>query len=221
MQVIILNQTDSVINNYLADIRNVDVQTDPMRFRRNIERIGSLMAYEVSKRLLYARTDVTTPLGTAPVNLPADKIVVGSILRAGIPMHNGVLNVFDRAENCFISAYRKYISSDSFEIHLEYVATPNLDGKTLLLCDPMLATGTSLEQTFEALKRYGTPKHTHIMSVIGSEQGVNYLCEAMKNEQATLWVAAVDPILNTHKYIVPGLGDAGDLAFGEKLDRKN
>ncbi len=217
MQVITINQQDSVINNYLADIRNVNVQTDQMRFRRNIERIGSLMAYEVSKRLRYARTDISTPLGTAPVNLPADKIVVGSILRAGLPMHNGVLNVFDRAENCFISAYRKYTSPDTFDIHLEYVATPNLDNKILLLCDPMLATGTSLELTYKALKRYGTPKHTHIMSVIGSEQGVNYLCEAMQGEDVTLWVAAVDPILNSHKYIVPGLGDAGDLAFGEKI----
>lgn len=217
MQVIVINRTDSVINNYLSEIRNVEVQTDSMRFRRNIERIGELMAYEVSKRLFYAQTEIKTPLGIAPVNLPADKIVVGSILRAGLPMHNGVLNVFDRAENCFISAYRKYTGPDSFEIHLEYVATPNLDGKILLLCDPMLATGTSLEQTFAALKRYGTPKHTHVMSVIGSEQGVNYLCDAMKNENATLWVAAVDPVLNSHKYIVPGLGDAGDLAYGEKM----
>lgn len=217
MQVITLNQQDSVINNYLADIRNVSVQTDTMRFRRNIERIGSLMAYEVSKRLRYERTDITTPLGTAPVNLPADKIVVGSILRAGLPMHRGVLEVFDRAENCFISAYRKYTGPDSFDIHLEYVATPNLNNKILLLCDPMLATGNSLEQTFQALKQYGEPKHTHIMSVIGSEQGVSYLCDAMQRENATLWVAAIDPVLNSHKYIVPGLGDAGDLAFGEKL----
>lgn len=217
MQVITLNQQESVLNNYLADMRDCKIQRDPMRFRKNIERVGWLMAYEVSKRLNYAPQNVITPLGTSTVQLPSDEIVVGSILRAGLPMHMGVLDVFDRAENCFISAYRKYTTADSFEIHLEYVATPNLDGKVLLLCDPMLATGTSLEQTYEALKRYGTPKHTHIMSVIGSQPGVDYLCQALKDEKVTLWVAAVDQVLNSHKYIVPGLGDAGDLAFGYKL----
>lgn len=217
MQVNIINKQDSVLNNYLADMRNVDIQKDPMRFRRNIERIGSLMSYEVSKQLDYKTIDVTTPLGVAPVNVPADTIVVGSILRAGMPMHQGVLDTFDRAENCFISAYRKYTSAEAFEIQLEYVATPNLDGKILLLNDPMLATGNSLELTYKALKKYGSPKHTHILSIIGSEQGVNHLVESLKNEPVTIWVAAVDPILNSHKYIVPGLGDAGDLAYGEKL----
>ena len=217
MQVIVLNQQDSVLNNYLADMRDVKIQRDPMRFRRNIERIGSLMAYEVSKRLNYTTCSVVTPLGTAQVEQPSDNIVVGSILRAGLPMHMGVLDIFDRAENCFISAYRKYTSDDSFEIHLEYVATPKLDDKVLLLNDPMLATGNSLEQTYEALKQYGSPKHTHIMSIIGSQPGVDYLCETLKDEPVTLWVAAVDKELNSHKYIVPGLGDAGDLAFGYKL----
>lgn len=217
MQVNIINKQDSVLNNYLADMRNVDIQKDPMRFRRNIERIGSLMSYEVSKQLDYKTIDVTTPLGVAPVNVPADTIVVGSILRAGMPMHQGVLDTFDRAENCFISAYRKYTSAEAFEIQLEYVATPNLDGKILLLNDPMLATGNSLELTYKALKKYGSPKHTHILSIIGSEQGVNHLVESLKDEPVTIWVAAVDPILNSHKYIVPGLGDAGDLAYGEKL----
>lgn len=217
MQVIILNRQDSVLNNYLADMRNVNIQNDSMRFRRNVERIGSLMAYEVSKTLSYSQQSVTTPLGVAPVQLPNDTVVVGSILRAGLPMHMGVLDTFDRAENCFISAYRKYTTADSFDIHLEYVATPNLDGKILLLNDPMLATGTSLALTYEALKQYGTPKHTHIMSIIGSQAGVDYLCDSLKNEPITLWVAAVDAELNSHKYIVPGLGDAGDLCFGEKL----
>lgn len=217
MEVNIVNQQDSVLNNYLAELRSVEIQKDPMRFRRNIERIGMLMAYEVSKKMAYEQKNVVTPLGVAPVNVPADKIVVGSIMRAGLPMHNGVLDTFDRAENCFISAYRKYTSAESFEIHLEYVATPDLDGKILLMCDPMLATGQSLALTVQALKKYGKPKHTHIMCVIGSQQGVECLKEAFKGEDVTLWVAAVDEVLNSHKYIVPGLGDAGDLAFGEKL----
>lgn len=217
MQVIILNQQDSVLNNYLADMRNVDVQGDSMRFRRNIERVGSLMAYEVSKRMSYSTNSVVTPLGVANVQQPSDTVVVGSILRAGLPMHNGVLDIFDRAENCFISAYRKYTTADAFDIHIEYVATPHLDGKVLLLNDPMLATGGSIELTYQALKRYGTPKHTHIMSIIGSQAGVEYLCNALKDESVTLWVAAVDPDLDSHKYIVPGLGDAGDLAYGYKM----
>jgi len=217
MQVNIIDKQNSVINNYLADMRNVETQKDPMRFRRNIERIGSIMAYEVSKTLEYKTIDVTTPLGIAPVNVPSDTVVVGSILRAGLPMHQGVLDTFDRAENCFITAFRKYTSAESFEIQLEYVATPNLDGKILLLNDPMLATGNSLELTYKALKKYGTPKHTHILSIIGSEQGVAHIQNSLKGEPITVWVASVDAILNSHKYIVPGLGDAGDLAYGEKL----
>lgn len=217
MQVIILNRTDSVLNNYLAEIRNVDVQGDPLRFRTNIERIGALMAYEASKRLNYKTIDVVTPLGVSQVHVPQDEIVVGSILRAGLPMHAGVLSLFDRAENCFISAYRKYSTEETFDIHLEYVATPHLEGKVLILNDPMLATGCSLEMTFQALKRFGVPKHTHIMSIIASQAGLDYLCDRLKEESVTLWVAALDPDLNSHKYIVPGLGDAGDLAFGYKI----
>lgn len=218
MKVVVLNREDSVLNSFLAEIRDVDVQKDPLRFRHNVERIGWMMAYEVSKIMNYATYDVVTPLGVAPVSLPQDPIVVGSILRAGVPMHQGVLDVFDRSENSFISAYRQYSSDDKFDIHIEYVATPNLDGKILLLNDPMLATGCSLELTYKALKRYGTPKHVHIMSIIGSNAGVDYLCKALEGEPVTLWIAAVDPELNSHKYIVPGLGDAGDLAYGEKCD---
>ncbi len=217
MDIHILNTSNSVLNNYLAEIRNKQIQTDPLRFRRNIERIGELMAYEVSKTLAYAPCNVETPLATATVQLPVDKIVVGTILRAGLPMHNGLLGVFDRAESCFISAFRKYTSNDDFEIALQYVATPSLEGKVLMLCDPMLATGKSLGKTYEALKKFGIPKHTHILSVIGSEDGVQYLKDMFKDEPISLWVAAVDKELNSHKYIVPGLGDAGDLAFGEKL----
>lgn len=217
MQINIINRQDSVINNYLSEIRDVDVQTDPLRFRRNIERIGSLMAYEVSKTLSYSPKDVRTPLGVASVNVPSNEIVVGTILRAGLPMHQGVLNVFDHAQNCFISAYRKYISPNEFEINLEYVATAHLDDKILIIADPMLATGNSIEATYQALKKFGTPKHTHIMSIIGSQPGVDYLSNTIKDENVTLWVAAVDKELNDHKYIVPGLGDAGDLAYGYKI----
>ena len=219
MKVMVLNRQDTVLNNYLAELRDVDVQTDSMRFRRNIERIGWMMAYEVSRTLSYSICDIVTPLGVAPVSLPTDPIVVGSILRAGIPMHQGVLDVFDKCENCFISAYRQYPAADSFDINLEYVATPNLDGKVLLLNDPMLATGCSIELTYKALMAYGKPKHTHILSVIGSNAGVDYLCKALEGEPVTLWIAAVDPDLNSHKYIVPGLGDAGDLAYGAKCSR--
>ena len=217
MQVNILNQTNSVVNNYLAEIRDVKIQKDPLRFRRNLQRIGSMMAYEVSKTLNYAEKEVHTPLGIARVNQPSDDVVVGTIFRAGLPMHQGVLDVFDRAESCFISAYRKYEYKENFSIQLEYVATPELEGKVLLLTDPMLATGYSIEATVKAIKRFGQPSHTHIMCIIGSRAGVDFLCREMKGEPITLWVAAVDEELNSHKYIVPGLGDAGDLAFGEKL----
>lgn len=217
MQINIINRQDTVINNYLAEIRDVDVQTDPLRFRRNIERIGSLMAYEVSKTLSYTPKDVRTPLGVATVNVPSNEIVVGTILRAGLPMHHGVLDVFDHAQNCFISAYRKYISPNEFEINLEYVATAHLDDKILIIADPMLATGNSIEATYQALKKYGKPKHTHIMSILGAQPGVDYLLNNIKDENVTLWVAAVDEQLNGHKYIVPGLGDAGDLAYGYKI----
>jgi uracil phosphoribosyltransferase len=217
MEIIELQNTQSVVNSYLAELRDVNVQTDPMRFRRNIERIGSLMAYEVSKHLDYAERDITTPLGISKMSLPTDNIVVGTILRAGLPMHNGLLEIFDRAENCFISAYRKYSSLTDFDIELEYVATPSLEGKTLLLADPMLATGMSLAKTIVALRRYGTPKHLHVMSIISCPEGIDYLKRALEGCNVTLWIAAIDAYLNDHKYIVPGLGDAGDLAFGAKL----
>lgn len=217
MQINILNERNTVLNNYLAEMRSVGVQSDPLRFRKNIERIGSLMAYEVSKVLDYAENEVATPLGTAKIQMPSDKIVVGSILRAGLPMHNGILDIFDHAENCFISAYRKSESNGQLSIHVEYAASPSLTGKILLLGDPMLATGGSIELAYNALKRFGEPKHIHIMSIIGSRDGVEYLRGKFANEPITLWIAAVDSKLNSNKYIVPGLGDAGDLAFGSKL----
>lgn len=217
MEIIEIQKKASVINSYLAEIRDVNTQKDPLRFRTNIERLGMLMAYEVSKSLDYEVRDVVTPLGISNVNLPIDKIVVGTVLRAGLPMHSGVLNVFDRAENCFVSAYRRYTSEDRFEIELEYVATPSLDGKVLLMVDPMLATGMSLAKTILALRKYGKPKHVHVMSIIGSPEGIENLKQTIQDIDVTLWIGAIDTHLNEHKYIVPGLGDAGDLAFGCKI----
>lgn len=217
MEIIEIQKKASVVNSYLAEIRDVNIQKDPLRFRTNIERLGMLMAYEVSKSLDYEVRDVVTPLGVSNVNLPIDKIVVGTVLRAGLPMHSGVLNVFDRAENCFVSAYRRYTSEDSFEIELEYVATPSLDGKVLLMVDPMLATGMSLAKTILALRKYGKPKHVHVMSIIGSPEGIENLKQTIQDIDVTLWIGAIDTHLNEHKYIVPGLGDAGDLAFGCKI----
>lgn len=217
MEIIEIQKKASVVNSYLAEIRDVNIQKDPLRFRTNIERLGMLMAYEVSKSLNYEVRDVVTPLGISNVNLPIDKIVVGTVLRAGLPMHSGVLNVFDRAENCFVSAYRRYTSEDRFEIELEYVATPSLDGKVLLMVDPMLATGMSLAKTILALRKYGKPKHVHVMSIIGSLEGIENLKQTIQDIDVTLWIGAIDTHLNEHKYIVPGLGDAGDLAFGCKI----
>lgn len=220
MKVINLSEHNSVLNQFLAEIRSVDIQHDSMRFRRNIERIGEVMALEISKQLDYEPTDVTTPLGVATVNTISDKIVLGTILRAGLPLHTGFLNVFDHAENAFISAFRRYgreiDGEKQVEIVSEYLAAPSLESKTLLLVDPMLATGMSMEVAYKALLSHGTPKHLHMAAVIGSQQAVDYLQKNMP-EDSTLWCATVDPILNEHKYIVPGLGDAGDLCYGEKL----
>lgn len=215
MVIVDFSKTNSVVNKYVAEMRDVNIQKDRMRFRKNIERIGQVMAYEVSKQLHYQSTDVTTPLGVADCMLSDDQLVVGAILRAALPLHQGVLDVFDDAENAFVSAYRKYDEDFNFDIHIEYIASPTLDGKTLLLCDPMLATGGSMQLAYEALLTKGTPARLHILSVIASQEALDYLQDKLP-EDATLWVGAVDSYLNQHKYIVPGLGDAGDLAFGEK-----
>ena len=216
MDIHILDQSNSVINSYLAEMRTVGVQDDRMRFRHNIRRIGQLMAYEVSKTLEYAPREVTTPLGVATVQMPEENIVVGTILRAGLPMHEGVLDVFDKAENCFVSAYRAYDENHGVEIHLGYAATPRLDGKVLIVADPMLATGKSMVSTLRQLLKYGVPRHIHILSIIGAQPGVDYLVENPIGVETTLWAATVDGQLNSDSYIVPGLGDAGDLAYGTK-----
>ena len=218
MKVINLSEHNSVLNQYLREIRDVEIQKDPLRFRRNIERIGSVMAVEVSKTLHYEQTDVQTPLGIAPVNTISDNLVLATILRAGLPMHQGFLNVFDRAENAFLSAYRRVNAEGKLEIVAEYMAAPSIEGKTLIVADPMLATGMSMEVGYLALLRHGTPKHTHLCCTIATPQSIEYLRKALNDSpDVTLWCAAVDPILNDKKYIVPGLGDAGDLCYGTKV----
>jgi len=187
-----------------------------MRFRRNVERIGEIMAYEISKDLSYSSKSVQTPLGFASVNTIDDSIVISTILRAGLPFHQGFLSYFDLAENAFVSAYRKYKDALKFEINVEYIASPSIEGKTLILTDPMLATGSSLELTYGALLTRGNPSRIHLATVIASQQGVDYVKKCFP-EDTTLWCGAIDPELNSHSYIVPGLGDAGDLAYGEKL----
>jgi uracil phosphoribosyltransferase len=211
----IISNNNSVFNHFLAEIRDLSVQQDSMRFRRNMERIGEVIAYELSKHLNYATSSVTTPLGEAEVGLVADQLVIGTILRAGLPLHQGVLNYFDKAQNAFVSAYRKHHKDNTFEIAVEYLSSPDLDGKVLILTDPMLATGSSMVLAFKALLKKGAPKHVHIVSAIASREGLAYV-EKNIPENTTVWVGAVDDELTVQSYIVPGLGDAGDLAYGVK-----
>jgi len=212
-----LSEENSVLNTFISELRDVNIQKDSMRFRRNIERIGEVLGYEMSKVLNYKSAVVTTPLGTCEMNLLENDIVLCSILRAGVPLHDGLLTYFDNAENAFISAYRQHHKNpDSFDIVVEYLACPSLENKTLVLADPMLATGQSLVSTYEALKPFGTPKNVHLVCVIGAKPGIDYIIKHF-DDSTHLWIAAVDDTLNEKGYIVPGLGDAGDLAFGEKL----
>jgi uracil phosphoribosyltransferase len=218
MKVINLSEQNSVLNQYLREIRDVRIQQDSMRFRRNIERIGEYMAIEVSKTLDYQPIDVQTPLATATVNVITDKLVLATILRAGMPLHQGFLNVFDGADNAFLSAYRRVNAKGELEIVAEYMAAPSIDGKTLIVADPMLATGMSMEVGYLALLRHGTPKHTHLCCAIGTPQAIESVRQSLNDSpDVTLWCAAIDPILNEKKYIVPGLGDAGDLCYGTKI----
>ncbi len=212
----ILGEQNSLLNRFIYEIRSVDIQNDSMRFRRNLERIGEIFAYELSKELAYKTTHVQTPLGIAEVPLSSDKIVVSSILRAGLPMHQGLLNYFDGAENAFISAYRKYSKDGSFKIQFEHLSCPSINNKVLIIADPMLATGSSMILAYKALIEKGNPKHTHIVSIIASKEGVEYTRKNLPSKEATLWLGAVDDELTVKSYIVPGLGDAGDLAYGGK-----
>lgn len=217
MKIINFAETDSLVSQYMMELRDKRIQKDMMRFRTNIKRIGEIIAYEISKTLDYKEIQTTTCLGTANCRIINDKIVLATILRAGLPLHQGIHEFFDNAENAFVSAYRKYVNENDFRIHIEYIAAPRIDDKTLILCDPMLATGSSMELAHEALLTKGHPSKIHLVSVIASRQAIDYIRNKFP-EDTTLWVAAIDDSINEHKYIVPGLGDAGDLAYGEKSD---
>ena len=212
-----LSKKNSILNKFISEIRDTTIQKDSLRFRRNIERIGEIVGYELSKELEYFSSNVKSPLGVKEINLPKKDIVLCSILRAGLPLHQGLINYFDDAENAFISAYRHHSNNDDkFEIVVEYFASPDIKNKTLLLADPMLASGQSLVAVYQAIKKNGQPKEIHIVSVIASQQGIDYVKKHFP-ENTHLWIAAIDQELNEKGYIIPGLGDAGDLAFGPKL----
>lgn len=210
------DHSHSILNKFISEIRDVDIQLDPMRFRRNIERIGEILSYELSQKLDYKNHIIPTPLGEKKMSLPVDNLVLCSVLRAGLPLHQGILNYFDHIENAFISAYRHHKTPDEFEIKVEYLASPTLDGKTLILADPMLATGKSLCAVYDALIKLGKIDCIHLVAVIASKEGIE-LIQSHFPENTHLWVATIDPTLNSKGYIVPGLGDAGDLAYGRKL----
>ena len=216
MKIINLGESNTALNRFVAQIRDINVQKDRMRFRTNLERIGEIFAYEISKTLNYSEKKVYTPLGIANVNTPDDTIVAATILRAGVPLHRGILNIFDDAQNAFVAAYRKYDKGDDFRINIEYASSPDLSGKILILADTMLATGASLEIAYNRLLEEGTPAYTHLVCPISSIYAVEYLQKHLPKENITLWAAAIDEELTSHSYIVPGLGDAGDLAYGEK-----
>jgi uracil phosphoribosyltransferase len=214
----ILNRENTILNKFLSEIRDSEIQKDSMRFRRNLERIGEIFAYEISKTLDYKTNSVQTPLGLAELNLITDKIVLAAILRAALPFHNGFLNYFDDSENAFITAYRKYHKDEGFEIKVEYLSSPEIEGKTLIIVDPMLASGASMVIAVKEIMKYGTPKHVHIAGIISSVEGIEYIQKNLNGVNYTIWTAAIDNELTAKSYIVPGLGDAGDLAYGKKSD---
>lgn len=216
MDIVNFDEKSSLVSQYMAELRDVNMQKDMLRFRRNLERIGEIMAYEISRTIDYKLADVTTPLDVAKCHVIDDNVVLATIFRAGVPFHQGFLNFFDHAENAFVSAYRKYVDEENFDVHIEYLASPSIEGKTLIIADPMLATGSSMELSYRALLTKGEPKHIHIASVVASQYAVDYVKRSFPQDKTTLWVGAIDKELNAHSYIVPGLGDAGDLAYGIK-----
>ncbi|AGB28602.1 MULTISPECIES: uracil phosphoribosyltransferase [Prevotellaceae] len=219
MKIINLSEHNSIINQYMAEIRDREYQKNRLLFRNNITRIGEFEAFEISKTLDYEPQDIETPLGFSQVNVPTDKIVLATIFRAGLPFHNGFLNVFDHAGNAFVSAYREYKDEEHTKvgIHVEYLATPSIDGKNLIIADPMLATGGSMELGYRAFLTKGTPKRIHVACVIATPEGIAHIQKTFPEDKTTIWCAAIDPGMNDHKYIVPGFGDAGDLCYGGKL----
>lgn len=216
MKLINLEKENSILNQYVAELRDKEIQTDRQRFRRNLERTGEIFAYEISKTMAYKAQEVETPLGSKQVMLPVHSPVLSTILRAGLPLHQGLLNYFDAADNAFISAYRKYDNNDNFDIYLEYASSPDLDGATLIISDPMLATSSSMLLTYNELLKAGKPDHVHIVTIIASQKGVDVLDDNISANNVTLWTGSIDPHLNEKAYIIPGLGDAGDLAYGMK-----
>ena len=217
MKVINLGEKNSLLNTFVAQLRDKKVQKDSMRFRKNLERIGSIFAYEISQTMNYSPKSVETPLGIANIQTYDTKVVIATILRAGLPLHEGILNFFDDAQNAFIAAYRKYGKDNKFQIHLEYISSPKVEGKILVLADSMLATGSSMVLAYNKMCELGEPAHTHIVCPIASEQSLGYLSRNLPHKKVTLWVAAVDEELTNKSFIVPGIGDAGDLAYGDKL----
>ncbi len=214
--IIIPSSQNSILNKFISEIRDAEIQKDSMRFRRNLERIGEIFAYEISKKLQYKTQKVITPLGELDMQLPNDNIVIASILRAALPFHTGFLNYFDKAENAFISAFRKYEGDGSFDIEFGYLSSPDLTDKTLILIDPMLATASSMILSYKGILEKGKPKHTHIVSIVASREGLSNLKTQIPESERTIWLGAIDDELTAKSYIVPGLGDAGDLAYGEK-----
>ena len=212
-----LGKGNSLLNQFIAELRDAEIQKDSMRFRKNLERIGEIFAYEISKKLEYETKEVITPLGTAEMQVLKNYPVLASIIRAGLPFHHGFLNFFDRSDNAFISSYRKYYKDGNFDIHIQYVSKPSLEDRDLILMDPMLATGMSMALTYRELIDEEKPRHTHLIAIIASVEGVNYIKRNFSSTEVTLWVGAIDDELTAQAYIVPGLGDAGDLAFGNKL----
>lgn len=216
MEIINFAETPSLVSQFMTELRDVNIQGDMMRFRRNLQRIGGIMAYEISKRMRYAGKEIVTPLAAMQSDVLAEEVVLATIFRAGIPFHQGFLDFFDRAQNAFVSAYRKYREKENFDVFIEYIASPKVDGKTLVITDPMLATGASMELSYRALLTKGNPAHIHVASIIASKKAVDYVRETFPADKTTLWVGAIDDVINEHSYIVPGLGDAGDLAYGIK-----
>ena len=213
-----IGSQNSIFNHFIREIRDVNIQIDSLRFRRNIERIGEVFAYEISKNLIYDEKKIATPLGYSKERLIKNKPVLATILRAGLPLHQGLLNFFDYADNAFISAYRKHNTKVDFDVHIEYLSSPDINNRVVILCDPMLASGSSMILALKALKSKGTPKHVHIVSVIASSKGLDYLKSNICTKEYTIWIGAEDKEMTKESYIVPGIGDAGDLAFGQKKD---
>ena len=211
-----IGEKNSLLNQFIAELRDEKVQKDSMRFRKNLERIGEIFAYEISKELDYENQEIKTPLGIANINVLKDNLVLVALLRSALPFHQGLLNYFDKAQNAFITAYRKFEKDGVFDIYVDHVSSPDVSGKITILCDPVLATGSSVVMAYKAITQNGTPKHMHIVSIIAAKEGLNYIRKHLPMNKISLWTAAIDSELTVKSYVVPGLGDVGDLAFGEK-----